>query len=64
MDVVQLVHRVDGQHHLHQVKFSHVLGQAVLELAKKSEQIPADVVVHHQVLQREKGEKRRPTSDR
>lgn len=50
VDVVQLVHRVDSQHHLCQVKFSHVLRQSVLELAEQSQQITADVVVHHQVL--------------
>lgn len=50
--VVQLVHRVDCQNHFCQVKLSHILRQAVLELAEQSQQIPTHIVVHHQVLQR------------
>lgn len=61
VDVVQLVHRVDRQNHLCQVKFSHVFRQAVLELAQQSQQITANVVVHHQILQREKEKDRKET---
>lgn len=60
---MQLVHRVDSQHHLCQVKLSHVLRQAVLELAEQSQQITTNIVVHHQVLQRKRRKKKQTEKD-
>lgn len=51
VDVVELVNGVDGQHHLSQVEPGHLLRQPVLELTEQSQQIPAHVVVHDQVLE-------------
>ena len=50
VDVAQPVDRVDSQHHLGQIEFGHVLGQAILKLGQERQQIPAAVVIHHQIL--------------
>lgn len=51
VDVVQLVHRVDSQHHLGQVELGHLLGQPILKLAEQRQQVAAHIVVHDQVLE-------------
>lgn len=56
VNIVQLVHRVDGQDHLRQVEFRHVLRQTVLKLAQQGQQVSTYIVVHHQVLQEERRE--------
>ena len=55
MDVVVLVDGVDGQDHLCHVEPSHVLRQPVLKLTEQGQQVPAHVVVHHQVLETDTG---------
>lgn len=50
VDVVLLVDGVDGQHHLCHVELGHVFRKSILELAEQRQQVPAHVVVHHQVL--------------
>lgn len=52
VDIVELMHRIDCQNHLSQVKSGHVLWQTVLKLAEKSQEVTTHVVIHHQVLQK------------
>ena len=47
--VSQLVYRVDGQDHLHDVELGHVLRETVLKLGQQGQQVTPAVVVHHQV---------------
>lgn len=48
--ISELVERVDGADHLSDVKYTHIFGKPVIELAKQSEQVTTDIVVHQQVL--------------
>lgn len=51
VDVVLLVDGVDGQNHLCHVELGHVFWESILKLAEQSQQVPAHIVVHYQVLQ-------------
>ena len=42
--------------HFCDVELCHILGQPVLELGEKGEEVAPAVVVHHQVLSREQGQ--------
>lgn len=50
VDIAQLVQRVDGQNHLSQIELGQLRWEAILEAAQQCEEVPASVVVHHQVL--------------
>lgn len=63
MDVVLLVDGVDGEDHLSHVELGHVLWETVLKLTEQSQQVPAHVVVHDQVLQHNTGELEPPSHD-
>lgn len=45
---------IDGQHHLSQVEFGHLFRQPVLKLTEQSQQVTTHIVVHNQVLQRQR----------
>lgn len=51
MDIAQLVQRVNGQHHLSQIELGQLRWEAVLKAAQQCKEIPASIVVHHQVLE-------------
>lgn len=51
VDIAQLVQGVDGQHHLGQIELGKLRREAVLKAAQQREEVPASVVIHHQVLE-------------
>ena len=53
MYVTQPVDRVNGHDHLSQVELSHVLSEPVSKLAEQSQQVPPNIVIHHQILKEE-----------
>lgn len=53
MYVTQPVDRVNGHDHLSQVELSHVLSDPVSKLTEQSQQVPPNIVIHHQVLREE-----------
>lgn len=54
VDVVKLVNRVDGQYHLSQIEFGHLLWQSILKLTEQSQKVTTHIVVHDQVLEKKK----------
>lgn len=51
--VALLMDGVDGKNHLRHVELGHVLRQPVLKFTKQRQQVTANVIIHHQVLQEE-----------
>ena len=54
VNVVVLVDGVNGQDHLGHVEPSHILRQTVLKLTQQGQKVAAHIVVHHQILQKQK----------
>ena len=54
VDVSEPMDGVYGEDHLDDVEPRHVLRQAVLKLAQQGQQVPSAVVVHHEILKRNK----------
>lgn len=50
MHIMELMDGVDGEDHLGHIEPRHVLRKTVLKLAKQSQQVPAHVIIHHQIL--------------